>query len=251
MATPSLRPLTVGEVLDVSFGLYRLLFAPLVVIAAVTQLIPVLLSVYMAAAGGAEEHVPLALATYCLAIFLSAFGVAASTFVVSDTYLGRETSASDALSRAGALIGRLVAISILAWLLVMVGMILLIIPGIILAAGLALSAVVAVVEGPPSATAAMGRSWQLTKSYRGKVLLTVIVSILLLMVPGIAVGVATALFTMLVGGAGRLIAVILQSGLQVCVYPFVYVVLTVLYYDIRVRKEGFDLELLASALPAT
>ena len=32
------------------------------------------------------------------------------------------------------------------------------------------------------------------------------------------------------------------------IYPFFYVVLTVLYYDLRVRKEGFDLELLASSL---
>src|ERR1051325_2096553 len=73
MATPLLRPLTVGEVLDVSFGLYRSLFAPLVVIAAVSQVIPVLLSVYMEAAGGPAEHLGLALGTYCLAIALGAF----------------------------------------------------------------------------------------------------------------------------------------------------------------------------------
>ena len=36
--------------------------------------------------------------------------------------------------------------------------------------------------------------------------------------------------------------------LQVLAYPFLYVVTTVLYYDLRVRKEGFDLELLASTL---
>jgi hypothetical protein len=42
--------------------------------------------------------------------------------------------------------------------------------------------------------------------------------------------------------------VVLQSLLSILVYPFLYVVLTVLYYDIRVRKEGFDLELLASSV---
>jgi hypothetical protein len=250
MATPLLRPLTVGEVLDVSFGLYRSLFAPLVVIAAVSQVIPVLLSVYMEAAGGPAEHLGLALGTYCLAIALGAFGVAASTFVVSDTYLGRETSAADALARAGALIGRLAAISILVTLLIGLGFILLVIPGIILLAGLVLSTVVAVIEGPPSATAAMGRSWELSKGYRGKVLLTLIVSSLLFMVPFIAVGGVAALLAIFLGGASTVLIVVLQSILQICVYPFVYVVMTVLYYDIRVRKEGFDLELLASALPA-
>src|ERR1043166_6175063 len=108
MATLFLRPLTVGEVLDVSFGLYRSLFAPLVVIAAVSQVIPVLVSVYMGAAGGGAPR------------------------------------------RAGGLIGRLAAIPILVTLLIGLGFILLVIPGIILLAGLVLSTVVAVIEGPPS-----------------------------------------------------------------------------------------------------
>ena len=54
-----------------------------------------------------------------------------------------------------------------------------------------------------------------------------------------------------VGPISRLpvsIRLVLESVLQIFIYPFVYVVMTVLYYDLRVRKEGFDLELLASAL---
>jgi hypothetical protein len=35
---------------------------------------------------------------------------------------------------------------------------------------------------------------------------------------------------------------------QIFIYPLFYCVLTVTYYDLRVRKEGFDLELLASQL---
>ena len=35
---------------------------------------------------------------------------------------------------------------------------------------------------------------------------------------------------------------------QMFIYPVLYCVLTVTYYDLRVRKEGFDLELLASSL---
>ncbi len=34
---------------------------------------------------------------------------------------------------------------------------------------------------------------------------------------------------------------------QVVLVPYFYVVVAVLYYDLRVRKEGFDLELLAQA----
>jgi hypothetical protein len=36
--------------------------------------------------------------------------------------------------------------------------------------------------------------------------------------------------------------------LSTIISPYVYVVVTVLYYDARVRKEAFDLEMLAAEL---
>ena len=38
------------------------------------------------------------------------------------------------------------------------------------------------------------------------------------------------------------------SLIQLLIYPLFYCVLTVAYYDLRVRKEAFDLEVLASGL---
>ena len=62
------------------------------------------------------------------------------------------------------------------------------------------------------------------------------------MLPSVALAV-------LAGGAeGSLLWRGIEALLQVLAYPFLYVVTTVLYYDLRVRKEGFDLELLASTL---
>ena len=244
---PALRPLSLGEVLDVSFGLYRSLFVPLVTVAVICQAIPMALGVYLGASQGLFVNIGLSLLYAVLAAILGALGVAASTFIVSDAYLGRETSATVALYRATALMGRLIAISVLTWILVGLGFVLLIVPGLILLCGLVLSTVVAVLESPPSATAAMGRSWDLTRGFRGKVFLTLLVALCLLMVPGIAIGGAAALL----GdseGAASLAILVLESVLQIFIYPFVYVVMTVLYYDLRVRKEGFDLELLASSL---
>lgn len=249
MTPPVLRPLSLGEVLDVSFGLYRSKFAPLLTIAAVTQLVPSLLSIYITSAGGWLTNIPLYLGSTVLAVILSALGVAASTFVVSDAYLGRETPAGVALSRAAALLGRLIVLSILTSLLIGIGVVLLIIPGLVLAGGLMLSTAVTVLESPPSVTAAMGRSWALSKGFRGKILLTLLVVFLLLAVPSAVIGALWALVGGAVGaGVASVPMVVLQSLLSILVYPFVYVVLTVLYYDIRVRKEGFDLELLASSI---
>jgi hypothetical protein len=50
------------------------------------------------------------------------------------------------------------------------------------------------------------------------------------------------------GGTSSLVAVLLGGIIQLLIYPLFYCVLTVAYYDLRVRKEGFDLEVLASTL---
>jgi hypothetical protein len=47
---------------------------------------------------------------------------------------------------------------------------------------------------------------------------------------------------------GGLVALAIMGVLQLFLYPLFYCVLTVSYYDLRVRKEGFDLEVLAQTL---
>jgi hypothetical protein len=248
MSVPVLRPLSLGEVLDVSFGLYRSRFAPLLVVSVVCQLVPSLLRAYFGSPGNLFRNLPMLLAYYTLAIVLSAVGVAASTFIVSDAYLGRPTSASAALGRAMSMLGRIIVVSMVSSLLIGIGFILLIVPGILLLSGLILSTVVTVLETPENSTAAMGRSWELTKGFRGKVLLTMCCIFLLLMVPTMTVGVIWGIVGAASGTVGLVGMEVITSLLSILIYPFFYVVLTVLYYDLRVRKEGFDLELLASQL---
>jgi hypothetical protein len=246
MATPVLRPLSLGEVLDVSFGLYRSMFAPLLLVAAASQVVPMVMNVYIVAAGGFLANLGMVVAWLTVVVILSALGVAASTYVVSDAYLGRETSAGSALARTGGILARLIMISLLTSLLVGFGFVFLIVPGLFILSGLLLSTVVAVLERAPGAVDAMGRSWDLTRGYRGKVFLTMLVSFVLLMVPSWVVGRLWGL----VGSTGpeSVGMVVVQGVFGIFVYPFIYVVTTVLYYDLRVRKEGFDLELLASSL---
>jgi hypothetical protein len=248
MAPPPLRPLSLGEVLDVSFGLYRARFVPLLLIAVVCRLLPILLAVYFEVSEPTPSQLWLRLLASLFSLVLVAIAVAASTFVVSDAYLGRETTASQALSSAMPLIWILVGISILSSLVIFLGLLLLIVPGFIFLAGFLLSPVVAVIEGPQTSRDAMRRSWELSQGYKSKILLTMLVALLLLLVPTIALG---GIGGILGGGTGRplaLIVIVIPLILQVFVYPFVYVVQTVLYYDLRVRKEGFDLELLATAM---
>lgn len=248
MTAPALRPLSLGEVLDLSFGLYRAKFGGLMVVSVVCQIIPSLFRVYFSSTGQMLTNISLLLLYYLLAIVLSGVGVAASTFVVSDAYLGRDISATAALGRAVGLLWRIVATSLMVSLLVGIGFMLLIVPGVILLSGLMLSTIVVVLENPHNSNTALSRSWELTKGFRGKVLLAMFCVFILLLVPTIAVVAIWSILPDLFGETGGVATEVATAVLSLFIYPFFYVVMTVLYYDLRVRKEGFDLELLASAL---
>ncbi len=253
MTPPALRPLTLGEILDVAFGLYRSLFLPLLVVTLVTSGLPVVLSVYIESAGGALLNLPLYFLNLLLNAVLGAIASAAATFVVSDSYMGRAVSARDAFARATPFISRLIVLGVLMSLVIGIGLVCLVIPGVILFTGLALSTPALVIEGLPSANAAMGRSWALTKGFRGKLFWALLTVLVLILLPTIALGGFAAASgdatllepTVSPATLGWLVA---ASLIQLLIYPLFYCVLTVAYYDLRVRKEAFDLEVLASGL---
>lgn len=250
MRVPVLRPLSLGEVLDTSFGIYRQLFAPLLLISVITQTLPLALGVFVESAGGLVQQPALWMLSLGLALVLGAVGTAASTFVVAETYLGSTLSPSEGFLRSTPYMGRLIGTSLLVSLLMGIGMVFLIIPGIIAACGLLLTPAALVLEDVPGGTAAMGRSWELTRGFRLKIFGALVVAVTLIIIPGIALG-ALAVGTSdanMTATMVSVIAMIIQSVLQILAYPFFYVLTTVLYYDLRVRKEGFDLEMLATSL---
>jgi membrane-anchored glycerophosphoryl diester phosphodiesterase (GDPDase) len=139
-------------------------------------------------------------------------------------------------------------------LVVGLGFLFMVIPGVILAVGLAL-AIPAVVLEPRSASAALSRSWELTRGSRWRIFALGVTLLVLLYVPVIAISGLVAV--LIPTGAGpsfaassvsTIVALAIAGVIQLFIYPLFYCVLTVTYYDLRVRKEGFDLELLASSL---
>jgi hypothetical protein len=254
MAGPVLRPLSLGEILDVSFGLYRTLFSPLLVVTVSTQAVPLVLSVYIQSAGGMVTHFGLYLVSLLLSVVLSAIAQAASTFIISENYMGRRLSAVEAFRRSLPFVGRLITLAILTSFVIGLGFLLLIIPGFILLAGLILASPALVIEGLPHATQAMGRSWELTRGQRWKVFGAIMVTFILIALPVVALGSLAAVTSTDPESLRQTVSPVglawlaLASALQVLIYPMLYCVLTVTYYDLRVRKEAFDLEVLAAGL---
>jgi glycerophosphoryl diester phosphodiesterase family protein len=249
-----LRPLTVGEILDTSFSLYRRHFSALATVALVCTGIPLVLRMFLEASGGFLVNLTLGVLYALSLVVLNLVATAATVFIVSESYLGRPLSAWDALRRATPYMGRILVCSLLMAIAVGLGFLLLLIPGVILAVGLALAIPAVVLEPRTSASGALSRSWELTRGARWRLFGLGITLLVLLYVPVVAI---TGLFALLLpenagmfsgGSLGMVMAIAVGGLVQMFIYPLFYCVLTVAYYDLRVRKEGFDLELLASTL---
>jgi hypothetical protein len=247
MATTRLRPMSMGEILDASFALLRHHAGVFFGIAIVCQGIPTALNLYVRFAGGPSQHFGLAALGQLLSMFGYLLVSGASIHVVSEAYLEHDPSMGEALSFAFAKLGRTLIAGLSAGILVILAALLFIIPGIVVACGLCVTVQAAVLEPLNSGSDGVGRSWSLTKGFKGKAFglfcVSTVLFFLFLIGFGIVGAIAAAVFRPL------LIPAVIGLGLiSLFVYPFTSCVFTLFYYDLRVRKEAFDLEVLSRNL---
>jgi hypothetical protein len=237
MTTIALRPRSGTELLDAAFQFWRenlqLLFT--VVVAA---FVPVML-LEMFAESGNGTLVPLA--RIAGAVF-EAMASAAVIYVVSERYMGRDVSAGQALGRVWARIWTIFITSLLYGLVVIIGLALFIAPGLYFACKYFAMMPAVVIEGL-NATTSQKRSAQLTAGSKWRVLGLVIGAwfiyfIMLAIVTMIAQAVSSGMVTIV---ALRL--------LTATVYPFLGIIVTLLYYDLRIRNEGLDLDMMLAEQP--
>jgi hypothetical protein len=108
---------------------------------------------------------------------------------------------------------------------------------------------VVVLEDLSSSFDAFGRSWELTREGRGKLINTMVVTWLISQfLPGLVVGGIGAAIGVAAGPAIQPIFVVLGSLLGIVLAPILPCALTLLYYDFRVRREAFDIEILSELL---
>jgi hypothetical protein len=279
MATYQLRPMSVGEILDGAFVLMRRHFGALFTVAILCLGVPTALDTYLQYAFG--QMGPLARPDLAgLSAVLKVIGyllvTGAAVRIVSDAYLGRVATAGQALRFAvgkmwgiflsgvastivicvaGAPAGAAFVFAVIQAMSggssaffgsALLGLVLLALP-IMVATGYAVVVQAVVLEQLPSAISALGRSWALTRGHRGKAVvlwLVVLALLILFFVAVVVVGSITSVMSPLLGIA----AVAAMSVLLMLVYPLMSCVFTLLYYDLRVRKEAFDLELLSQQI---
>ena len=275
---PVLRPLSVGQILDRAFRLYRGNFLTFLAIVGVVQLPLALVQVFNAAAAQSDSPTFAGLVAI-LAILLLLAGIlanqiasAALSRAVADVYLGRTTSFAAAYRGVTPFIGN-IFVTLIVTLLVGLGLLFFfIIPCVGWTAGMGMlmffgGAIVpmigtVIVLENRAGFDALRRGWDLTRRRFWPVVGYMV--ILGILVTAITIG-PTALLTYLtcfvwsgydpssplsptnMPGQAPLWATVLQTmitvGLQTLILPIQLAAASVLYFDLRVRNEGFDLEL--------
>lgn len=235
-------PMSQGELLDGAFGLYRRHFRQLVGVSALCYGPFHAFNLFAQISGGWIEH-PIVLLVALLALALgSLVGLGAIVKIISDGYLGREPAWDTAIRFALRKVWPLMVAGFASGLLTTLALLALIVPGIIVACGYSVVRQVVVLEDLPSATDALGRSWALTKDHRMTAFLIAFVLSLVASVPGGIAG-AISVFTPF-----TVVGQVLASLGAVLLSPLVPCGMTLYYYDLRVRKEAFDLQVLGQML---
>jgi hypothetical protein len=263
---PQLRPLSVGEILDAGFRLLRYRFWTLV-LSVLVPIVPLTIVATILQASTDENAYDLnssattsdsgaslvgALLGGVLQGAAIALAIAACIKVISAAYLGERAGVGDSLRYGMSRILALIGAYLLTVLILIPGFIALIIPAIFLAVKLSVTFPAVIVEraGPPTA---IRRSFNLTRGNWWRVFAVVVVVFLIAAVINFALT-GVLIPALLADDVSEVTVAVLDTILSIITFAITYPlwasVLTVLYYDLRVRNEGFDLQLLAQGVGA-
>lgn len=231
----------VGDVLSRSLAVLLSNFLPFIAICLILSL-----PGYLYALFGNQNvdpqniEVSLGIIAMAIATVLLAFvATAALVYGALQELRGQHAGVGECIGRGLSLMFPVLGVAIVSGIGVGLGLLALIIPGVILGIMWWVAVPAAVVERP-GVFGALGRSAELTKGYRwrifGLLVLIVIIQFLLAMVLGLIISVvgspATALFVQWLADA--------------FITAFYAVVTAVGYHDLRVAKEGFDVNQIAA-----
>lgn len=278
MPAPALRPRAVTEILDAAFHVYREHFTPLTILAALALFpVVVMTAVFAAGVSALEAAGEQAAASPVFAVVMLVFMLlspflfawflflqAALQRAVSDAYLGEPVSWSGALRAVRPRFWRVIGASIVKGMILSAPVIAAAIivgigvavqqPAIVVLVFLALIVVVyiiymrvalipaTVVLEDNGVGDALRRSWELTSGHAGRVFGALALAYLIVIALQLTVmGIVTLVSNFAIGQIAANLA-------SIVTYPIVAGVVVLMYYDLRIRKEGFDLEVMSADL---
>jgi len=259
MTAFDLRPLNLGEILDRTFTLYRQHFLLFIGISAIPQTLVLAINVVSLLLGnkaamraftglGLGLGLVIGLVVVIVSVFAFFISQGATILAVKDLYLGRSTSILDSLRRTRGEIWPIIGVGLLTGLVVTFGLVLLVFPGIFIACRLFVS-VPAMLTESRGVLDAMSRSWDLTQGAAGRsfvifllYLVIVFALAILLVSPFTALAVFSGVKSPEMMRFWTFMADLGNRVSSTLVSPFLLIASAVFYFDLRVRKEAFDLQ---------
>ena len=240
----ALRPRSAAELVDAAFQVYRreplqfivalaLIYVPWMLIASLTGLTA------SARTGLMPDFTMIVISLVGSAlVYTLAAGV--TTVIASEVYFGRPADVAKAFGAAGRHLISLVLTNMLGAIMIIIGFMLLFVPGLYVFARLfAITQVITLENG--GMLAAFSRTSFLSKGHKRHIINAMGLVFLLNVAVSLGVSFMTAMIPSLV------VRLVINTIVSVVVYPIVGITATLLYYDVRIRREGFDIEYLAAA----
>jgi hypothetical protein len=240
------RPRSNSEILDASFEIYRRYFVVFIAINIFASL-PVAAATYIGQNAVLLQQ-PGGFVTSFMVRFIGAFITpftdGAITCAASAAYLGSSVDLEASVRAAFRRPARLFFAMFAKWILLVFGLILLIVPGLIVFKRYFALPMTVLFEDN-NVGDAISRSRKLSNGNGSRIFILI----------G-SVFVFTMLMTMFLTQAvaslshGVAITAVVTLLIATTISPFSTIVSTLLYYDIRIRREGYDIELMTEALTA-
>jgi len=273
MESPQLRPIGIGEILDVAFKIYTrnaltLLKIGLVVVVPIQILAglvllgtvddPGLVGFSPELGDASDSEVAGAVAGNVISTLVGAAAVLLVTVgcvkAVGDAYLGKQPNWRESLAFARGRFGAVL------WLTVLTGLLLILTLAPILTFPVTIWLYVAwsvaypvlLLEGVRGRKA-LGRSFRLVRRRWWPTFATLLVASVLAAIVGFVVGVPLGIALIFAQDsvlAAVLVTTVIGAISGVVATPFQAAVTTLIYFDLRVRKEGLDMQLLAQDIGA-
>jgi len=246
---PVLEAMNIGMLLDKAIHLYTRNFGLLIAIYSIPWAVT-------AAVGAIVRDDSLSpglrflriLVSTVLNLVVSGIAGGAMSVVVSSRYLGTDISFRRAYGAALRKAWTLAGCMLLSGLFIILGFLGLVVPGIFFVVFFFLLSPTIMLEDIRGARN-LKRSRLLTKGYRWRTLFLILVSYLpiFVFVP-IFIAIPKLGQTGRISPLGTILLAVLSSSVSLFLGPFIAIVATLIYYNQRIRTEGFDLAFLAQAM---
>jgi hypothetical protein len=243
MTEVRLRARTVSEIVDAAFALYKRdasQYTLLMAIAVTPQLITQIVFQFDAAGLGFTTII-IGVISGLVSIFTYVIGTAGVTKFGAAVYLGEEANVEATVRSVIPKAGRILWAGFLKGLFFFAGVLFFFFGWLYVAARYFAVTPAIVLEDSRTAEA-FSRSTELSNGRKGHILIT----LMLIWVIYLALYVGTFVTAAII--KNQLVTVILIAAFQIVAYPIVALTGMLLYYDCRIRSEGFDIERMAASM---